>query len=85
MLSPDLLLLDAASAGLAPVMRDMVFEKIAEINRAGTSILIVGQNAWRRLGYLTAGTCLSWAESGLKGAGWNYSKNEDVRRLYPGG
>ncbi len=45
MLSPDLLLLDEPSAGLAPVMRDMVFGKLTEINESGTSILIVEQNA----------------------------------------
>ena len=45
MLSPDLLLLDEPSAGLAPVMRDMVFGKLTEINESGTSILIVEQNS----------------------------------------
>ena len=45
MLSPDLLLLDEPSAGLAPLMRDMMFEKLIEINDAGTSIAIVEQNA----------------------------------------
>ncbi len=49
MLSPDLLLLDEPSAGLAPVMRDMVFGKLTEINESGTSILIVEQNAKRSL------------------------------------
>jgi ABC-type branched-subunit amino acid transport system ATPase component len=49
MLSPDLLLLDEPSAGLAPVMRDMVFGKLTVINESGTSILIVEQNAKRSL------------------------------------
>jgi branched-chain amino acid transport system ATP-binding protein len=49
MAAPRVLLLDEPSAGLSPVMQDEVFDRIAEINRAGVSILMVEQNARRCL------------------------------------
>jgi ABC-type branched-subunit amino acid transport system ATPase component len=85
MLSPDLLLLDEPSAGLAPVMRDMVFEKIAEVNRAGTSILIVEQNARRSLGISDRGYVLEMGRNRFEGRGLELLENEDVLRLYLGG
>ncbi|RLG29875.1 ABC transporter ATP-binding protein [Methanosarcinales archaeon] len=85
MLSPDLLLLDEPSAGLAPVMRNMVFEKIAEINRAGTSILIVEQNARRSLGISDRGYVLETGRNRFEGRGQELLENEDVLRLYLGG
>jgi branched-chain amino acid transport system ATP-binding protein len=45
MLKPKLLLLDEPSLGLSSNYVDIVFEKLQEINRAGTSILLVEQNA----------------------------------------
>ena len=45
MLDPALLLLDEPSAGLSPVMMDLVFERIREINRGGVALLLVEQNA----------------------------------------
>ena len=47
MLEPSVLLLDEPSAGLSPAMQDEVFDRIAEINRAGVSVLMVEQNALR--------------------------------------
>ncbi|PXF62008.1 MAG: ABC transporter ATP-binding protein [Candidatus Methanogaster sp.] len=85
MLSPDLLLLDEPSAGLAPVMRDMVFEKITEVNRAGTSILIVEQNARRSLGISDRGYVLETGVNRFEGRGLELLENEDVLRLYLGG
>ena len=85
MLSPDLLLLDEPSAGLAPVMRDMVFEQITEINRAGTSILIVEQNARRSLGISDRGYVLEMGRNRFEGRGLEPLENEDVLRLYLGG
>ncbi|MBV9189627.1 MAG: ABC transporter ATP-binding protein, partial [Betaproteobacteria bacterium] len=49
MLKPRLLMLDEPSLGLAPVMTDVTFEKIAEIHRMGTAILLVEQNVSRAL------------------------------------
>jgi branched-chain amino acid transport system ATP-binding protein len=44
MVTPKLLLLDEPSLGLAPILVDNIYEKIREINRSGTSILLVEQN-----------------------------------------
>ncbi|MEA1895437.1 MAG: ABC transporter ATP-binding protein [Euryarchaeota archaeon] len=85
MLSPDLLLLDEPSAGLAPVVRDMVFEKIVEVNRAGTSILIVEQNARRSLGISDRGYVLEMGRNRFEGCGPELLGNEDVLRMYLGG
>src|SRR5437879_12719654 len=49
MLDPDVLLIDEPSAGLAPKLVDTGFSKIAEINEAGTGIVMVEQNAKKAL------------------------------------
>ena len=49
MLKPKLLMLDEPSLGLAPVMTDVTFEKIGEIHKMGTAILLVEQNVSRAL------------------------------------
>jgi len=85
MLSPDLLLLDEPSAGLAPLMRDMMFEKLIEINDAGTSIAIVEQNAVRSLGISDRGYVLETGRNRFEGRGADILGNEDVLRLYLGG
>src|SRR5690606_29882290 len=45
MLDPKLLMLDEPSAGLAPLLVDMIFEKVKEINETGVAVLMVEQNA----------------------------------------
>ncbi|HDJ38042.1 MAG TPA: ABC transporter ATP-binding protein [Methanosarcinales archaeon] len=85
MLSPDLLLLDEPSAGLAPLMRDMMFEKLVEINDAGTSIAIVEQNAVRSLEISDRGYVLETGRNRFEGRGADILGNEDVLRLYLGG
>ncbi|RZN37199.1 MAG: ABC transporter ATP-binding protein [Methanosarcinales archaeon] len=85
MLSPDLLLLDEPSAGLSPVMRDMVFGKLTEINESGTSILIVEQNAKRSLKISDRGYVLEMGRNRFEGPGEELLENEDVLRLYLGG
>jgi branched-chain amino acid transport system ATP-binding protein len=53
MLKPRLLMLDEPSLGLAPVITDVIFEKIAEIHKMGTAILLVEQKVCRALNWLT--------------------------------
>ena len=55
MLEPELLLLDEPSLGLSPNYVDILFEKIKEINRDGTAILLVEQNARMALEYADRG------------------------------
>ena len=54
MLKPRLLMLDEPSLGLAPVMTDVTFEKIGEIHKMGTAILLVEQNVSRALSLVAA-------------------------------
>ncbi|TET98369.1 MAG: ABC transporter ATP-binding protein, partial [Dehalococcoidia bacterium] len=51
MLDPKVLLLDEPSASLSPIMVDSIFERIGEINRSGTAILLVEQNAKEALSF----------------------------------
>ena len=66
-------------------MRDMVFGKITKINRAGTSIPIVEQNARRSLGISDRGYVLEMGRNRFEGRGPELLENEDVLRLYLGG
>ena len=66
-------------------MQDTVFEKITEINCAGTSILIVEQNARRSLGISDRGYVLEMGGNRFEGHGSELLENEDVLRLYLGG
>jgi branched-chain amino acid transport system ATP-binding protein len=62
MMKPRLLMLDEPSLGLAPVITDLTFQKIAEIHAMGTAILLVEQNAGRALTLVQRATC--WRAAG---------------------
>lgn len=85
MLDPTLLLLDEPSAGLAPMMVDDVFDKIAEINQMGIAILIVEQKARRSLQQSHRGYVLATGQTRLEDTGERLLANPEVRRLYLGG
>jgi branched-chain amino acid transport system ATP-binding protein len=84
MLDPDLLILDEPSAGLAPDLVDDMFEKVAEINESGTSILMVEQNARRALAESDRGVVLDMGEDRLEGTGAELLESEEVAELYLG-
>jgi branched-chain amino acid transport system ATP-binding protein len=84
MLDPDLLILDEPSAGLAPDLVDDMFEKVAEINESGTSILMVEQNARRALAESDRGIVLDMGESRMEGTGAELLDSEEVAELYLG-
>jgi branched-chain amino acid transport system ATP-binding protein len=84
MLDPDLLILDEPSAGLAPSLVDDMFEKIAEVNDSGTSILMVEQNARRALEESDRGIVLDMGESRMEGTGAELLDSEEVAELYLG-
>jgi branched-chain amino acid transport system ATP-binding protein/neutral amino acid transport system ATP-binding protein len=84
MLDPQLLLLDEPSASLSPKMVDSVFEKIAEINREGTAILLVEQNAREALVFSSRAYVLAMGENRFEGAASGLLDDEDVGRLYLG-
>lgn len=85
MLDPKLLLLDEPSAGLAPKLVEMIFEKIIEINKSGVAILIVEQNAKKSLELAHRGYVLANGQNRFEGTGKELLSNPDVGRLYLGG
>jgi branched-chain amino acid transport system ATP-binding protein len=85
MLDPQLLLLDEPSAGLAPNLVDMIFEKIKEINAAGVAIAIVEQNAREALKMADHGYVLAMGKNVLDDTGETLLASEEVGRLYLGG
>jgi ABC-type branched-subunit amino acid transport system ATPase component len=85
MLDPMLLLLDEPSAGLAPRMVGIVFEKIAEINRSGVTLLMVEQNAREALKLSHRGYVMASGQVRLEGLGQHLLQDAEVGRLYLGG
>lgn len=84
MLSPEILLLDEPSIGLAPKVISEVFEKIQEIRDAGTSILMVEQNAAKALSISDRGYVLELGKNALEGTGKDLLKDKKVGELYLG-
>jgi len=85
MLDPELLLLDEPSAGLAPNLVEMIFEKIRDINATGVAIIIVEQNAREALKMADHGYVLAMGKNVLDDSGRALLDNEEVGRLYLGG
>ena len=85
MLKPKLLLADEPSLGLSPAYVDLIFDKIKEINKNGTSILLVEQNARMALEYADRGYVFKIGEIFLEDTGENLLKSEEVRKAFLGG
>ena len=85
MLRPTVLLLDEPSAGLSPLLVDMIFDKIIEINKTGVSILMVEQNAKQALRLSDRGYVLATGRNRFEGTGSDLLHDEEVARLYLGG
>ncbi|WP_248895853.1 ABC transporter ATP-binding protein [Haloplanus halobius] len=83
-LDPDLLVLDEPSAGLAPQLVEEVFEKIVDINDAGTTVLMVEQNARAALKRSDRGIVLDMGENRFEGTGEELLGSEEVAELYLG-
>jgi branched-chain amino acid transport system ATP-binding protein len=84
MASPRVLLLDEPSMGLSPVLVERIFETVADINRQGTTILLVEQNAAMALGIAHRGYVLETGTIALSGTAAELAQNTDVRRAYLG-
>ncbi len=84
-LDPVLLLVDEPSAGLAPKLVSLIFEKLQEINRRGTAILLVEQNAKRALAMANRGYVLEMGRNRYEGKGEALLTDPEVGRLYLGG
>jgi branched-chain amino acid transport system ATP-binding protein len=81
---PRVLLLDEPSLGLAPILIQVVFETIKEINAAGTTILLVEQNALQALNVAHRGYVLQTGNVVLTGAATTLIEDETVRKAYLG-
>lgn len=84
MARPRVLLMDEPSMGLAPILVEQIFEAIKDINRQGTTILLVEQNAFMALDAADWGYVLQTGAIALQGAAADLQTNEDVKRAYLG-
>jgi branched-chain amino acid transport system ATP-binding protein len=84
MLKPRLLMLDEPSLGLAPVMTDVTFEKIGEIHRMGTAILLVEQNVSRALALVQRAYVLESGNVIMHGTSAELANNKQVQAAYLG-
>ena len=84
MLRPRILMLDEPSLGLAPVIVDITFEKIAEVRRQGIAILLVEQNVQRALGLTDRGYVLEQGRVVLQGMSQDLLENPHVKVAYLG-
>jgi branched-chain amino acid transport system ATP-binding protein len=83
--SPKLLLLDEPSMGLAPVLVDMIFETIEKINKQGTTILLVEQNALAALNVANRAYVLESGSIKMSGKAKDLISNDEVTKAYLGG
>lgn len=84
MARPKLLLMDEPSMGLAPILVEGIFETVEAINKEGTTILLVEQNASMALSIADRGYVLQTGEIVLSDSAKNLSKNEMVQKAYLG-
>jgi branched-chain amino acid transport system ATP-binding protein len=84
MARPKLLLLDEPSMGLAPIFVERIFEIILEINKQGTPILLVEQNALMALDVASRGYVLETGRIALADSAKALRENEQVRKTYLG-
>jgi branched-chain amino acid transport system ATP-binding protein len=84
MARPKLLMLDEPSMGLAPIFVDRIFETVVEINKEGTPILLVEQNALMALDVANRGYVLETGTVALEGKADELKVDEQVRKSYLG-
>ena len=85
MSAPKLMMLDEPSMGLAPILVEQVFDIIRELHQAGTTILLVEQNAQMALSIADRAYVLENGQITLSGTGAELAKSEKVRKAYLGG
>lgn len=82
---PRLLMLDEPSMGLAPILVEQVFDIIRELHEAGTTILLVEQNARMALSIADRGYVLETGSVVLEGTGAELMQSDAVKKAYLGG
>jgi len=81
---PKLLLLDEPSLGLAPILVDTIFQVIRDINKQGTTILLIEQNAAKALQVANRGYVLETGRVVKEGTAKALLESPDVQRAYLG-
>jgi len=84
MARPKLLLLDEPSMGLAPIFVERIFETVVEVNKQGTPVLLVEQNALMALDVAERGYVMETGRIALSGPASELKTNEQVRKAYLG-
>ena len=84
MASPEILMLDEPSLGLAPVIVQKIFETLVEINKSGMTILLVEQNVMSSLEIASRGYIIETGENVISGSADELIHSEDVRKAYLG-
>jgi branched-chain amino acid transport system ATP-binding protein len=84
MARPKLLLLDEPSMGLAPIFVDRIFETIIEVNKQGTPVLLVEQNALMALDVAQRAYVMETGRIAIEGPASDLKTNEQVRKTYLG-
>ena len=84
MARPKLLLLDEPSMGLAPIFVERIFETVVEVNKQGTPVLLVEQNALMALDVARRGYVMETGRIALEGPADELKTNEQVRKTYLG-
>ena len=85
MSQPKLMMLDEPSMGLAPILVEQIFDIIQELNRAGTTILLVEQNAQMALSIANRGYVLETGQIVLHAPASELLSNDAVQKAYLGG
>jgi branched-chain amino acid transport system ATP-binding protein len=84
MARPNLMLMDEPSMGLAPILVEGIFETVQQINKEGTTVLLVEQNALMALSIAHRGYVLQTGEIVLSDTAENLKNNEMVQKAYLG-
>ncbi|HEM3598560.1 TPA: ABC transporter ATP-binding protein [Streptococcus suis] len=85
MSQPKLLLLDEPSMGLAPIFIQEIFDIIQDIQKQGTTVLLIEQNANKALAIADRGYVLETGKVALSGTGKELLASEEVKKAYLGG
>jgi branched-chain amino acid transport system ATP-binding protein len=85
MSKPKLLMLDEPSMGLSPIFVEQIFEIIRSLNKTGTTILLVEQNAGKALEVADRAYVLETGLITLTGTGEELSKSDEIKKAYLGG
>ena len=84
MAKPKLMMLDEPSMGLAPLLVDLIFEIIADLHKAGATILLVEQNAQAALSIADRAYVLETGKIVKTGPGRDLISDPDIKKAYLG-